>query len=95
MASTQPLIVLATAHVLPEDMHPDLLRFFRGKEPPHSMDHMTSAAGISQTYPEAALRNVVLLEDKLPSPEPRSTPGHWAGTAGLTSTKIFEAWLAK
>ncbi|CAK0741288.1 hypothetical protein CVIRNUC_001313 [Coccomyxa viridis] len=78
VASTQPLIVLATAHVLPEDMHPDLLRFFCGKEPPHSMDHTSSAAGIFQTYSAQALRNVVLLEDKLPSPKPWFTPGKCA-----------------
>ena len=88
VASTQPLIVLATVHILPEDMHPDFLSFFTGKEPPHSMDHMSSAAEGAQRYPEQALRNVVLLEDKLPSPKPRAASGHWADVTGLASARL-------
>ena len=69
-AAAQPVIMLATAHLLPEDLHPDLLRFISGQGPLPSAQQ--GVPDTVQLPPRQALRNVVVLERSLPTPEPTS-----------------------
>ena len=82
VVAAQPVIILATTHLLPEDLHPDLLTFMSGRGPQPSAQQ--GGPDTFQRPPQQALRNVVLLEQSLPTPEPSSAPlrpHHHAGVA--------------
>ncbi len=79
VAAAQSVIMLATTHLLPEDLHPDLLRFMSGRGPLPSTQQGSP--------PQQALRNVVVLERDLPDPEPspaRPRPNPYSGVAAQT-----------
>ena len=78
MASSQPVIVLVTAHALLEDMHPGLLGFFTAKKALPGVLQEGPASPENQPTPR---QNVILLEDDLPEPGPR--PALHSSRAGL------------
>ena len=69
MARSQPVIVLVTAHVPPEGMHPGLLGFFTARRALPGSLQEGPASGATQQNP---CHNVILLEDDLPEGEPLS-----------------------
>ena len=85
VVARQPVVILATAHLLPEDLHPDLLRYISGPGPLFSAQQGIHAS--SQPPLQQALRNVVLLRRDLPAPEPspaRPLPDPNLGSAAQT-----------
>ena len=94
VAATQPVILLATAHLLPGDLHPDLLTFISGRGPPPSAQQGVHAT--SQLPQQQSLRNVVVLERDLPVHEPSPAwlrPGPDSGTAAQARHSVLKHYL--
>ena len=64
VAARQPVIMLVTAHLSPEDLHPALLENIAGRGPLPSAQ--PGISGTSQLSVLREFRNVVLLETDLP-----------------------------
>lgn len=87
MAAAQPVIMLATTHLLPEDLHPDLLRYVSGRGPLPSAQQGSPDA--IQLPPQQALRNVILLEQSLPMAEPGLARLHPTFNLGIAAQTLW------
>ena len=91
VVAKQPVIMLATAHLLPGDLHRDLLTFISGRGPPRSAQQAIHAT--SQLPTHQALRNVVVLEQALPVPEPSPAQPRPDPNSGSSAQARLSYWL--